>query len=191
MIVAMSMSGVPEILQTGLAGLCFLLALLAFRLISQEQKRDANPRKGILRTIYLFIAANFVTAVLVGAAALLERRSDPAQAAEVKQLREQAAAANRLEVELKAAVAERDGLAANVKAQATDLASVRTDLQKQAERVQQYRLAMTALVTAVDGKVELEMERVKAGDAPLPALRIYINKLESIMKKARADGLVD
>jgi len=62
---------VLEILRVGLAGLCFLLSLLAFWLIHREQQRAANPRKGILRAIYTFMGVNFLTAVLVAAAGYL------------------------------------------------------------------------------------------------------------------------
>lgn len=58
---------VVEILRLGLAGLCFLLSLLAFWLIHLEQTRPGNPRKRILQAIYIFMALNLLASVLVGA----------------------------------------------------------------------------------------------------------------------------
>jgi len=62
---------VLEILRVGLAGLCFLLSLLAFWLIQREQQRSSSPRKGILHAIYIFMSLNLVSAVLVGVAGYL------------------------------------------------------------------------------------------------------------------------
>jgi len=59
---------VLEILRVGLAGLCFLLSLLAFWLIQREQQRVSSPRRGVLRAIYTFMSVNFLTAVLVAVA---------------------------------------------------------------------------------------------------------------------------
>jgi hypothetical protein len=58
------------ILRLGLAGLCFLLSLLAFFLIYREQGRDGMPRVGITRAIYTFMAVNLVTAIIVGTVGL-------------------------------------------------------------------------------------------------------------------------
>jgi len=65
---------VLEILRVGLAGLCFLLSLLAFWLIQREQQRAASPRKGILQATYIFMSVNFLAAVLVGVAGYLGPR---------------------------------------------------------------------------------------------------------------------
>src|SRR5260221_13919586 len=62
---------VLEILRLGLAGLCFLLSLLAFFLIYREQGREGKPREGITRAIYTFMAVNLVTALIVGAVGLV------------------------------------------------------------------------------------------------------------------------
>ena len=59
------------ILRLGLAGLCFLLSLLAFFLIYREQGREGMPRVGITRAIYTFMAVNLVTAIIVGTAGLV------------------------------------------------------------------------------------------------------------------------
>ena len=59
---------VVQILRVGLAGLCFLLALLAFWLIQREQQRPGDPRHGILRAIYTFMVINILSAILVGVA---------------------------------------------------------------------------------------------------------------------------
>src|SRR4051794_16261038 len=73
---------IVDILQVGLAGLCFLLSLLAFWLLHQEQKRDGTPRKGILDNVRFFIIVNFFSAVLVGVLSLLAKspatQTDPA-----------------------------------------------------------------------------------------------------------------
>jgi hypothetical protein len=68
---ALSSLNVLEILRVGLAGLCFLLSLLAFWLIQREQQRGASPRKGILHAIYTFMFVNFLTAGLVAVAGFL------------------------------------------------------------------------------------------------------------------------
>src|SRR5271165_352434 len=68
MIETLTNLNVLEILRVGLAGLCFLLSLLAFWLIQREQQRPVAPRKGILRAIYVFMSVNFLTAMLVGVA---------------------------------------------------------------------------------------------------------------------------
>jgi len=57
---------VLEILRLGLAGLCFLLSLLAFWLIHLEQQRPGSPRRGILRAIYTFMGLNLLASALVG-----------------------------------------------------------------------------------------------------------------------------
>ncbi len=59
------------ILRLGLAGLCFLLSLLAFFLIYREQGREGLPRVGIIRAIYTFMAVNLVTAIIVGTVGLV------------------------------------------------------------------------------------------------------------------------
>jgi hypothetical protein len=56
---------ITKILGYGLSGLCFLLFLLSFRLISQEQKQ-AQPRKSILQIIMLFMFLTLVSTVAVG-----------------------------------------------------------------------------------------------------------------------------
>jgi hypothetical protein len=65
---ALANLNVLEILRVGLAGLCFLLSLLAFWLIQREQQRASSPRKGILRAIYAFMSVNLLTAMLVAVA---------------------------------------------------------------------------------------------------------------------------
>lgn len=78
---------VIEILRVGLAGLVFLLSLLAFWLIQREQQRASSPRKGILRAIYIFMSVNLVTAVLVAVAGYFgsqQRRSPTADELDAK-----------------------------------------------------------------------------------------------------------
>ena len=66
---------VLEILRLGLSGLCFMFSVLAFWLIQREQRREANPRKGILKSIYIFMAVNLVSAVLTGGLGYLTQRT--------------------------------------------------------------------------------------------------------------------
>jgi hypothetical protein len=75
---------VVQILRVGLAGLCFLLALLAFWLIQREQQRPGDPRSGILRAIYTFMVINILSALLVGVAGYVEpKQKNPAAPGEL------------------------------------------------------------------------------------------------------------
>jgi hypothetical protein len=65
---------VVEILRLGLSGFCFLLSLLAFWLIRQEQKRSKDPRKGIVQVIYIFMAVNMTSALLVAGLGYLTQK---------------------------------------------------------------------------------------------------------------------
>lgn len=65
---------VLEILRVGLSGFCFLLSLLSFWLIRQEQERPSDPRGGILRVIYSFMAANLISAILVAGLGYLAQK---------------------------------------------------------------------------------------------------------------------
>jgi hypothetical protein len=56
---------ITEILGYGLSGLCFLLFVLSFRLISQEQKQT-QPRKSILQIIMLFMFLTLASTLAVG-----------------------------------------------------------------------------------------------------------------------------
>jgi hypothetical protein len=67
MLKMLSNLNVLEILRLGLAGLCFLLSVLAFWLIHLEQERPGEPRRGILQAIYTFMGLNLVASALVGA----------------------------------------------------------------------------------------------------------------------------
>ena len=55
-----------KILGFGLSGLTFLLFLFSFKLISQEQKREAQPRKGIIQLILVFMLLTFISTIIVG-----------------------------------------------------------------------------------------------------------------------------
>jgi hypothetical protein len=68
---------VVEILRIGLSGLLFLLSLLAYRLIDGEQRRAGTPRKGILRTIYIFMGVNLFGAALAATAGYFGSRHEP------------------------------------------------------------------------------------------------------------------
>src|SRR5271169_945241 len=65
---------VLEILRLGLGGFCFLLSLLSFWLIRQEQARPSDPRRGILQVIYSFMTANLVSAILVAGLGYLAQK---------------------------------------------------------------------------------------------------------------------
>ena len=54
---------VSDILGYGVIGLGFLLALFAFRLLSNEQKRD-EPRKSMIRAIYSFMLFSLLLSVI-------------------------------------------------------------------------------------------------------------------------------
>lgn len=56
---------VIPILQTGLAGLAFLLAFLSYRIISAEQKKT-NPRNQILNSARVYFILCIVLAAVVG-----------------------------------------------------------------------------------------------------------------------------
>ena len=55
-----------KILGFGLSGLTFLLFLFSFRLISQEQKRAGQPRKGIMQLIFVFMLLTLISTIIVG-----------------------------------------------------------------------------------------------------------------------------
>jgi hypothetical protein len=57
---------IVKILGLGLSGLTFLLFAFSFRLISQEQKRAGQPRKGILQMILVFMLLTFISTIVVG-----------------------------------------------------------------------------------------------------------------------------
>lgn len=54
-----------KILSLGISGFCFLLVIMAFRLISKEQERE-QPRGSMLTAIYVFMSANLLNVVVVG-----------------------------------------------------------------------------------------------------------------------------
>src|SRR5437588_2492063 len=54
-----------KILGFGLSGLCFLLFVLSFRLISQEQQHE-QPRKALVQLIYVFMLLTLISTVTVG-----------------------------------------------------------------------------------------------------------------------------
>ncbi len=66
-----------EVLRVGLSGLLFLLSVLAFWLIRREQDRKEEPRKGIIETIYVFMAVNLIGAILVAFAGHIGQRLLP------------------------------------------------------------------------------------------------------------------
>lgn len=66
---------VLEILRLGLSGLCFMFSVLAFWLIQREQKHDGKPRPDILKSIYVFMAINLVSAGLAGGLGYLTQQT--------------------------------------------------------------------------------------------------------------------
>ena len=79
----MKLTDIPAILQTGLAGLAFLLALLSYNLLSREQ-RSPKARPEILRAARTYFTLCIALAVIVGAFHFGERFFKPldVQAAE-------------------------------------------------------------------------------------------------------------
>lgn len=67
----MPWSQVVEILKLGLIGLVFLLAVLGFRLLSQEQRKD-KPDPRILSSIRFFLWFTLGSAALVGAFTIVQ-----------------------------------------------------------------------------------------------------------------------
>ena len=61
---------IVPILQTGLAGLAFLLAYLSFRLIASEQKKD-KPKPAVLQTARHYFYLCILLAVIVGSFPLI------------------------------------------------------------------------------------------------------------------------
>jgi hypothetical protein len=60
----MSAADVVSILQVGLSGLAFLLALLSYRIISREQAKP-EPRSNVLRSARLYFYQCIVLAIVV------------------------------------------------------------------------------------------------------------------------------
>lgn len=60
--------GVDEIvslLQLGFSGVAFLFLYMSFNLLSNEQKREGEPREKILKSIQSFSVLSFLFAILV------------------------------------------------------------------------------------------------------------------------------
>lgn len=75
----MKLADVPAILQTGLAGLAFLLALLSYNLLSREQ-RSGKARPEMLRAARTFFVLCISLAVIVGGFHIGERLLRPVDA---------------------------------------------------------------------------------------------------------------
>ena len=73
---------VVEILKMGLPGLVFLLSVLSFKLLSQEQRKK-QPSPPILRTIRQFMYINILLAMLTVAAPFVETAYFPTSTAGV------------------------------------------------------------------------------------------------------------
>lgn len=71
---------ITKILGYGLSGLCFLLFVLSFRLISQEQKQT-QPRRSILQIIMLFMFLTLVSTVSVGGMGIVQMNKNQELAA--------------------------------------------------------------------------------------------------------------
>lgn len=63
---------IVEILKVGLPGLVFLLSMLAYRLLSQEQNKE-KPSPTILKSIKQFMYVNIFLAILTVTASVIER----------------------------------------------------------------------------------------------------------------------
>jgi hypothetical protein len=57
---------IVKILGYGLSGFAFLLLFMAYNLIHTEQKRDGNPRGGIIKLIIAFMSLDIIAIVVVG-----------------------------------------------------------------------------------------------------------------------------
>jgi hypothetical protein len=75
----MKLTDIPAILQTGLAGLAFLLAMLSYNLLSREQ-RSAKARPELLSAARTYFILCITLAVIVGAFHFGERFFKPADA---------------------------------------------------------------------------------------------------------------
>jgi len=64
---------VVEILGYGVIGFAFLLAFLAYRLLTKEQKRE-NPRPQVIRTVYSFMVFSVVLCGFGLASEFMEQR---------------------------------------------------------------------------------------------------------------------
>jgi hypothetical protein len=73
----------------GVLGLCAITLVLVWRVLDAEQRRDGNPRKGILQASYVFMAFCAALAVLNGYVQLSEKAVPPQTAARVKSLEAQ------------------------------------------------------------------------------------------------------
>lgn len=60
-----------EILKLGLPGLVFMLSLLSYRLLSQEQKKE-DPSRPILNSIKCYMYVNILLAILTASAPFIE-----------------------------------------------------------------------------------------------------------------------
>jgi hypothetical protein len=110
---------IPAILQTGLSGLAFLLALLSYNLLAREQ-RATKPRAEILRAARTFLVTCVLFALLVGGFQITERLLRPVDSELVANcrraldnLRLEQRSANTLD-ELRGAVAEQDQVCAQL-----------------------------------------------------------------------------
>jgi len=61
-------------LEFGVLGLCAITLILVWRVLHAEQKREGNPRAGILQASYIFMVFSLVLALLNGYVQLKEGR---------------------------------------------------------------------------------------------------------------------
>lgn len=153
---ALTNLNVVEILRVGLAGLCFLLSLLAFWLIRLEQQRKEAPRPGILRATYVFMLVNLAVAILVATAAQLGKP--------------------------------------DVSGDVTDLETQMSDVQTQLDEAQglnsRYRETLTGLAANIDTKVKFELAEIENGNIQAPAIKVFIDQLNTKIQRARDDQLI-
>ena len=64
---------VLKILQIGVVGLGFLLAVLAYHLLTKEQKQD-TPRQDILKSIYVFMSFSIVLCIIGVASQVIDQK---------------------------------------------------------------------------------------------------------------------
>lgn len=66
-----------NVLEYGVLGLCAVTLLLVWRILQAEQRKEGEPRGGILQAAYVFMAFSLALAVLNGYVQLQEAGTPP------------------------------------------------------------------------------------------------------------------
>jgi len=78
---------VVRVLDYGVLGLCAVTLLMVWRVLQSEQKREGDPRKGILKFVYVFMCFCLSLALVNGYVQLREGEVPSDVTAEMKILR--------------------------------------------------------------------------------------------------------